>query len=243
MKKKVLVSVIIGLALAAGGYFFIFAKSKPNVRSVKMWQRQMEFDKNFDSAYIASLSQAGFSSLKEVKNMKYVIERIKWMKEYGLHFLGDEEMNKFLVDNDFIIGDADQYIGDVPPDAGKEMIANFKKIGFVEKRYKLTLNSGRQIIFTAEEVSPTQIGDGVNTNLHWTQDFISRDLMTLNNIPNESGFSIVPEGVKIQIVAGMEKFNTQGMVIEDRILKAPPPPPDPIAIVKVRYGWVQLAGW
>lgn len=239
MKKKIFVSVLCLAIISASAIFFTSSKERPAARHVKAWQ-VMELSKDFDSAYIATLSEAGFDNIGSVKNLKYVSARKYWMDKYGLYFLGDDEMQKFLKDNDFIIGDASRFLEEIPKTAGKEMIDNFKKA--FNEPYFLFYQKDKQWVLKYAEVS-NKPDRGFCDNGHNTNDYIEEGVMRRYNIPVTNNFCIeVHSGYIIQIVSGANCFNTTGLTIEDGILKAVPPK-DPIAVVKVNNGWVQLAGW
>jgi len=246
MKKKLLFTGLIVAALVV--VLFIQAKPKPLARELKYANRSLSFADNFDSAYYADLKAAGFTSIENVKALSYITERKKWMREYGLYFLGDAEMSQFLSDNDFIIGPASRYIEDVPKEAGLKMIENFNKIYSVSmnapNRYKLYTRNNEWILDESEFIRPPS--ENFCNDPSTATAYVYPEIIMQKGIEITPFFCIerqsVETGVQIQIIAAAKCFNTVGMVIEDRVLKAVPPK-DPIAVVKVKDGWVELANW
>jgi hypothetical protein len=201
---KIVLTVLLFLSLGAGVYFTLTsAKSKTIARSLKGFPVETELPKGIDSAYIEELRNHGFHNSPQVKTWLNVVSRKWWKEQYGLCFIGDDEMTKFLLDNDFIMGEAGKFLDNVPVEAGKEMMSNLKRI----ENWLPSLGFGGFIL------------DG--DTIRQTDPIRDR---------------------KIFIIAAAGKFDTTGMVLREGILEAIAPP-DPIAVVKVDYGWVELANW
>lgn len=239
MKKKILIAVLSVMILGAASFLFIRSKSKPVARELKEADRSTSFHKDFDSSYYAELSKLGFSSNDGVKSLRYITERKKWMAGYGLYFLGDEEMSKFLNDNDFIIGPADKYLGEVPKEAGEKMAENFSK-AFSREIYRVYTDD-IDIVVYKEDFAYVPERDFCNGNS--LQDYFSREIIEKYRIPSTSAFCINKiQGSGIHIISGAKDFNTEGMILKNGILEKTPPV-DPIAVVRVAGGWVELTSW
>lgn len=217
--------------------------------------------KGYSEAFAKKLQEAGFTANENVTYMQTKEHRDYWQKTFGLNFIGDVEIQKFLHDNDFIMGETTRYLGEMPQSAFVEMNKNLE---MVRKKYapfvkfsEIDNDFNGTFMFTD--------GGGVtgwSSSLSWspmpstTREF-TYDVPTGVRVTElvdgtvktervEKGKSTIiydtlPLNSEVWIIAAKAKFNTEGMQLEGRILRNPPT--DPIALVKVKSGYVELANW
>jgi len=211
MKKKIITGVLFGVALLAGSFFLYSSKVRPIARSLKDYPTTITLPANVDSTYVANLEALGFVNIADVQTYHYIVARQKWQRDYGLNFIGDNEMTRFLEVNDFIMGESSRYIDKIPAAAGELIIANFKRI---EKVVPHPLPTPDQMVW-----------------FNLTHEGAGEEIQIMPPLP-----------LIIYVVAGVNKFDTSGMEIKQGVLTAVAPP-DPIAVMKVEHGWVELAAW
>lgn len=194
-------AVIIVVATCVG---IFAAKSKPIAKTLVEYSAETKLPEGVTEEYITKMQMLGLGNAENIRTYSYILERQKWHKKYGLVFIGNEEMKKFLKDNDFVIGEARRYKDNIPVTEGNLINENLHRIkeSLPHRQYPV-------------------IRDGIT--------YIGGDN------PSEPIMDIF-------IIASAMKFNTEGMVIEEGVLKAIAPP-DPIAVVKVQNGYVELAHW
>jgi hypothetical protein len=164
-------------------------------------------------ATLTSLKDAGFVNVPMVINKEATVLREKWKRQFNLLFISDVEAKQLLEENDFIIGPSSRYIKDIPDAAANDIAMNFN---ILRKSNVLTYTAPDGRVFTQEEL------DDFDKN---AKDWILTG--TVNN--------------QIFVIGPASNFNTDGMVITDRQLVNKKL--DPIAVMKVDKGYVQIAKW
>lgn len=247
MKKKII--TIASLLLIAGAWFFTQSSTlvkKPATIS-RPWLDK-EIPLGFDSAYVSELSKVGVNATKDYKLLTYSNGRKYWKNSCGLNFIGNDEMTSFLTDNNFILGDVGRYNESIPVDAGRALLINIKKVKSLDRPvYSYWTTGGAAFTLTKEEVIP-EIAEGQTIEfVNWRSypnGIITNEAMERTGLKADIFCSLRREKTttNIMIIAAAKNFNTEGMNIKDNILTAPPPK-DPIAVVKVQDGYVELASW
>lgn len=249
---------IIGLLVVAAsvGLYFSFtsyiSKKKENTlqRQVVKPILSDKLPEGFDSVYVERMSELGMNTTKEAMLLLNVKQRKYWKENFGLTFMGDNEMTEFLAENKFILGEANRYLHMIPVEVGNVMIDNINKINPPDKKmYRFWETAGSTWILNEEDVNvhPT-VGRNIDFAYYdneQTYRMIKQSIREKYSLPNNLHCHIMLEPTKkseIYIIGSAKEFNTTGMVIEDGILKAIPPK-DPIAVLKVPNGYVELASW
>lgn len=213
--KKLIVPLSV-LAVGIGGYFVLESSmAKPIATSLKEFPHTMELPKGIDSAYVAKLNEFGFGNTQSAREYRYILARQKWQKNFGLTFIGEQEMSNFLEDNGFIIGASDKFLESIPAEAGREMMDNYNKIKDCLFRYNA--------LWTSVAGTGTLVfGDNLNLSVDWP----------IEPPPPRIAHTIY-------VIANAKKFNTEGMVVkEGKLINH-----DPIAVVKTDGGYVEIAHW
>jgi hypothetical protein len=244
MKKKILLPALLVLVATATYFVFSSSISKPIARSIKLADRSMDAPTDFDVTYLESLKDVGFNSLKDVKHLKNIQNRKDWMDKCGVYFLGDDEMTKFLTDNDFIIGAADRFLCEIPKEAGVNMIQRFRPIRDSLTMYYLHIYNTFDMVYCLEASEMAIKPENIIRRKEEESfvKYLKPSTIEERKIPAPYVWDMNIVRPEIQIIAAAKCFNTEGMIIEDRILKATPPK-DPIAVVKVKDGWIELVNW
>ena len=209
----VAVAVVLGLSLTS-------SMSKPVARSLSAYPMSIVLPKGVSVEYVEMMGKLGFGNTETIRNAKYIIERQKWQKDFGLNFIGDAEMKKFLKDNDFIMGNSSQYIDEIPAEAGAKILVNYNRI------VPPPPPPSKDEVYAIS-------GTGVIT---WG------GMLRTEEVPPPTEAQLLTNRNTIFVIAGAKKFNTEGMRLVDGILTAIPPV-DPIALIKVDHGYVELANW
>jgi len=237
MKKIIAPAILVGLLV-----LMCFSMNFSKAKTVK--RPMTEAPKGFDEAYVKRLEALGFSQNESVLYLQSKKHQEYWSQTFGLNFIGDGEIQKFLMDNDFIMGEASKYVGDIPKEAGDLISSN------------LTLLKNKYAPFVKYEMErKKEIDRGWVSGGVLTLSFNIPEYPQRQDLPNgttmvtnmENGkltttYDTIPERPnEIWIIAAKAKFNTEGMQLEGRILRNPPE--DPIALVKVKNGYVEIANW
>lgn len=246
MKKKILFSSLFIVCLAVSYLVLSSSKGRKIERTVKSYERGIVLPEGVDSTYSEKLISLGFNN-ESTNIYRYTQRRKFYFEKYGLNFIGETELTKFLKDNDFICGESSRYIDEIPLQAGKKMVQNFDKIKSSIRIHKYRdVLSNQSFLISEDDIIKKVEGNLYECNelnsaeiLHQT---IKRSTIVEYGLVGRFGWFIQRSPYQIHIIGAAKSFNTTGMVIEEGILKAMPPK-DPIAIVKVNDGWVELANW
>jgi hypothetical protein len=128
--KKLLWLIPTVLFIAGGMSYFTFSSlvPKPEIRSVNQAFTRETMPEGMDSARVEQLKSMGFTIVPDVQNYNSVSKRQYYKKEFGLLFIGDNELQKFLDDNDFIMGPATSFRENVPPQAIDKIQENASRL-------------------------------------------------------------------------------------------------------------------
>lgn len=253
MKKKTIISLcvvcfIVG-AIAYSSASYYTQKDRTLVRP-----KINELPLGYDSTSISQLYKIGFSNTKAALSIEAYTQRKLYQEKYGLSFLSNDEMTDFLKKNNFILGDADTYIGEIPANAVKSILDNVRKLHDTRSIYTLTLtHNNLSYELFSDELFIAFIGN--RTSLRWEEvlsdnknsitDFVKPSAIKSHGIVMSDFWTITlnrPSENKVMVVGGAKEFNTTGLQIVEGILSLPVPK-DPIAVQKVRGGYVELASW
>jgi hypothetical protein len=245
MKKKVIVSLTVAALLIGGGMFFMSAMNRP----VSPYPTATKLPTGIDIEYVKKLDSLGFKNNESVMLLKSIEARKYWSDTYGVTYINDNDMAKFLRDNNFIMGDADRFKEEIPTDAGAKIIEGYKKLKgkAMVHTYRSVLNNQSFLLSDEDLQDPyrNMTGEFKCDKLDYNEvanQVIMPETISRLGIRPDFGWFIRFGESKIKIIAAKSKFNTEGMEIEDGFLRWPAPP-DPIAVLQVPNGYVELANW
>ena len=242
MKKKIIIGCL--LAIIASSAFVYKTKERTLVRP----NLSTELPYGLDSDYIKKMISLGMNTSKEAKLLINVSQRKYWKTTFGLNFLGEDEMATFLSDNSFILGPADKYKNIVPTEAGHTLAKNFDMIGdYQEEKYSYWSIGGTVYTLTKKEVLINLIpGQTIWFPVLSEQGLITKSaILRTGLVPNV--YCLLRHELKpknsIYIIGAQKDFNipSDWSIVNDILM--PPPPKDPIAVIKVYGGYVELARW
>lgn len=254
MKNKKVITIAIVCLLIGGIIYNASSYLYRSNMSLKRVGLQYSFPKGYDSTSVSELYKIGFKNVENAGVVDAVIKRKMYSEKYGILFMSDSEVQCFLKDNNFIMGDADKYIGNLPDHAVKNIVSNFEKLNDKRGIYLLTLPHDH-ISF---ELYSDELKYGIvdkSTVISWDTDYFNtkgeirsmvKDAVIVNkSIPNSSFWNIrklKDYNERVMVIGGAKDFNTAGMELIKGILSLPVPK-DPIAVLKVPGGYVELASW
>lgn len=253
--KKFIYGTLTGICLIVGGialYVILssnsMGKSARQDRAVKFFEDDYKPMNGIDSAYAESLKDIGFVNAENVvSNEKNASFRF-WKEKYNMSFRSEESVKKFLRDNDFIMGEAKKYKGVIPIEAGRHMM----------RMYLLVKDEVKTIFIRAThenisyQVSRNDMSDRYGQPGSWREYGMLTNLAAIVKPKAMTKYSIadtpfwevteIDPKEKIMIIGPASKFDVTGMQLVDGFLKKVPPS-DPIAVLKVDGGYVELAHW
>lgn len=209
MKKYILIALSV---LLIGGGVTAFVIGKPNKTNSKKSDGTVIPTRN----YLEGLREAGFTSLPAFVKKDLEEKRKFYDEKYGVTFFSDKELSDLLVNNGWLIGCSNYYIGDIPVESGKKMIENLKMIS--EKEIHLDRYDLNQHEMVTQEVALER----------WTAR-TSPDI------------AVIP---LVFIAAPKDKFDMSGATVNinaDNFIE--PKNNDPVALYKINGGWLELARW
>jgi len=244
MKKKrnVIVSIIVLLLITCAATYRL------KDRTLKRPDYSLELPEGLDSTYISELNKHGVSNFKESILYRNIMQRRYWKENCGLNFLGENEMKDFLSDNNFILGDVDKYKKMIPVEAGKIMIQNIEKIKKFERPVYVLWRIGENAITLQKEDVIPEMSEGQTIDFVNYRDYpngiITNDAVKKYNLSLDIYYNLRKEIciTKILIVGSIKEFNIEGMDLIENVLTRPSPK-DPIAVIKVQDGYVELVNW
>jgi len=254
MKNKKTLTIAIICLLMGGVIYNASSYLYRSEMSLKRLGLQYSLPKGFDSASVSELYKMGFKNVQSAGFINAVIKRKMYNEKYGLLFMSDSEVESFLKDNNFIMGDADKYIGNLPEHAVTNIISNFEKLNDKRSVYLLTLTHDRISFELYSDELKYEIVDKA-TVISWDTDYaktmgriqsiVKESAMANKNIPNSDFWTLRKmknSNERVMVIGGAKDFNTTGMELVKGIISLPVPK-DPIAILKVPGGYVELASW
>lgn len=246
MKKKIIIYSTIALLITSG---FYYKTKEPSLIPIELAKIAPMIG---DSAYFESMAALGFKDEKISHIISYVKNRGYWEREFGLKFIGNDEMDKFLNDNSFILGPASNFKSTVPVEAGKRIIKEYERISNFSSSYTLTLlhDNLSYTLSKNDLVIVPQSGQTLNwmnyvSGTAWASmtRLVKPEAMGKHNIRASDFFTLAKTpNSDVLIIASKSEFKTEGMDLINRILSHPVPK-DPIAVIKVKDGYVELASW
>lgn len=246
MKKKIITCSILTLLVASG---FYYKTKEPALIPMELTKVAPMVA---GSSYFESMAALGFKDEKISHIISYVKNREYWKNGFGLKFIGDDEMSKFLNDNSFILGPASNFKSTVPVEAGRRIISEYERISDFSASYTLTLPHSN-LTYTLSKndlVIVPKSGetlDWINyicgTGCHGITRVVKPEAIAKYNIFPSDFFTLVKTNPSdVLIIASSSEFKTEGMDLINRILSHPTPK-DPIAVLKVKDGYIELASW
>lgn len=166
---------------------------------------------------IEELAKIGFTKSSSLIALKTSSEREAWTKK-GFVYISQEELGNIMAENNWFIGPANAYIGNIPADAAK-------KIANVYNR----LSSYRFEIFVAPDGRRFTEGE-LNKFSSIDANWIKTGTKTTT-------------GAEVFVVAPSDKFDQTLLDIQGGELKPKTKNPDPIVVVKINNGYIELARW
>lgn len=167
--------------------------------------------------YLKGLVEAGFVNVPGITEAVAVEKRKYYKEKYDFNFLSTSELNNLMIENHLIIGPAENYIGTIPSDVMIQISINYDKFK------KTDLN--REISYVAPD------------NRVWTKTQVDE--------MSDSNRAYVLSGNKkgtVLVAAPQNQFNTAGyIIIDNQMVK--PAPKDPLALIEVEGGYIELGRW
>lgn len=203
----------------------------------------------YDSASVADLYSMGFSKAKNIEAYELHSKRKMYFEKYGLMYMTDAEVKKILSDNNFIMGAADKYIGTIPKFAIDSIVSKTNQIHDKRSIYRLTLTHRRiSYDFYSDELHRVPVSGWAT----WEQSFhgefryfIKQSALDKRGIQPDFFWNLSLQkrnNDRIMIIAGANQFDISGMQVIEGILSLPVPK-DPIALLEVPGGYVELVNW
>ncbi len=168
-------------------------------------------------SYLDDLKDAGFVSLPDFVKKDAEEKRAYYKELYGVLFHSDDEMKTLLEDNGWLMGGSDIYVGEIPLKEGRIMIERLKMIS--DKEPKLDRMDTRNKEFLNQK----------DAQMRWEASGRYFDV------------SVLP---LVFIAAPKEKFNLNKDKLQinpDNTITAKNN--DPVALYKIKGGWLELARW
>jgi hypothetical protein len=167
--------------------------------------------------YLRGLVEAGFVNIPGITEAVAVERRKHYKEKYDLNFLSTSELSNLVTENHLIIGPAENYIGTIPSDVMIQISINYDKFK------KTDLNKG--ISYVAPD------------NRVWTKAQVDE----MSNLDRMYVLSGNKKGT-VLVAAPQSQFNTAGyIIIDNQMVK--PPPKDPLALIEVEGGYIELGRW
>lgn len=168
---------------------------------------------NEPGSYINTLKEAGFDNLPLLASVEAEEKRAYYMKLCGLNYISEGEVQEILTKNDLMIAESKYYIGDIPKEAISAFNENYKK-------YKENINPEPGYMLG---------------NKFYSQEWMDSEEGKRWEIRSE----ILQRGVKVgtaYVIGSSDKFDNQAIEAEKK-------GKDPIIIVPVEGGYLELARW
>lgn len=169
-----------------------------------------------DLSLVENLAKIGFSKSSSVVSIQAATEKATWAK-LGFTYFSEKEITYIMEENNFYIAPASNFIGTIESEAAKKITSTYTSLeSSLEEYFKIYIApDGRW--FSKREVNAFPKADA---------DWIL------------SGKKFAPD---VFVIAPIEKFDKTNMVLDGRELK--PQNPDPIAVAKLTFGYIELARW
>lgn len=208
MKKKILITVTAIVLLTVP--FVIYSCNDSNAsKPASMPVHKEELKESISK----QLSSIGFRNSKSVLFISSSSEKQKWAK-MGFKYISQEEADFLMRENNFIIGPATVYIGEITEQASKEILTTYNEV---------------------QSLLPDMFVDPINRS--WTQ----KELDNMSAVDRAWVLTGRKAHSEVYVIGPADKFNIEGMNLFGRELT--PKVVDPIAVLKVDFGFVELARW
>lgn len=167
-----------------------------------------------DQSLAGELRDMGFSNSVSVTIPLATEEKEFWANR-GLVYWSIGEIHQMMSENNWVIAQANRYTGHIPQEAAEKIVAGRNIVKNEPAIQGFFCPDGRY--FTDEQISklPSRDAEWVKTGTRY--------------------------GSEIMVIAPITKFNTEGTTLVDLELKEPHP--DPVVVVRLRDGYVELARW
>lgn len=167
--------------------------------------------------YVLKLKEAGFTRIKNVVEHESEAQREYYAKKYGLFYLSDEELRQLLRDNGFLVGASSFFIGEMPDSAANTLIKNLDLVSANEEKFDRYDYPLHEFVTQPEALA------------RWEAHYRMYDI------------GIMP---LVFIAAPSDKFDlsTDKVQLNENMFVMPKNN-DPIALYKVKGGWIELARW
>jgi hypothetical protein len=247
MKKKILALTamfILGAIVYSTASFFV-----EKYAQVKRPVIQSLLPAGYDSASIADLYAVGFKNAKNIELYEAYKTRKKYMDEYHIMYMTDTQVKQLLSDNNFILGDADRFTGTIPKFAIDSIVSKVKQVGDNRSIYELFLpHNNLQFDLYSDEMNKVPVSGHANWDAYYGTlfgNFIKQSAIAKHKIPASDFWQInlkKQSNTRVVIIAGANQFDITGMQVVQGILSLPVPK-DPIALLQVPGGYVELVNW
>ncbi|HEV3223876.1 MAG TPA: hypothetical protein VGZ90_13400 [Puia sp.] len=259
MKKKILTTIIC-LLVISGCIFLAASHPASDTKPVKL-------KGNYTAGQLKSLHKLGFLKSANLNDKDLTYDKILNPKLYneweakGFVFISDEGLTKICNENYLIIGEISDFKGEIPPANIDEITLMLNKLGNPEDRYILTHENGWKKEITRDDLKPERLNpDGslkpeVPTNgvfsigernrgdnaYKYVKDikmlYGCKDLKHLDQV------FIEKVDMPLRIVAEISLMDTVGKNVRNFRIVPRNIFRDPIVIIKVDGGYVQLTHW
>lgn len=160
------------------------------------------------------LKELGFTKSSSIKRLKMLEERKFYMSK-GFKYVPNDVLMKEMTDNNWFIGPASAYIGEIPDVSGIRIIQGCKEL----KKYHEP-----QVILTDKRVFTVKYMESLpEPHKTWAKEH-----------------SEPYNDIAVFIVAPLDKFDG---TVEANGREMVPKKLDPIAVVKLNHGYIELARW
>ncbi len=166
---------------------------------------------------VSELKELGFVNVGSVVSREESILKKRYLEAYGCNYYSDREIISVLQENEWVVAPSSSYTGEIPDAAAKLMLANVHKITSKEEkldRYDYVVNE-----FVNEEVAWQR----------YTDHYKNYDVELIPLV-----FIAAPKS-KIDLTKTKFSINQEALLIPKNV--------DPIALYRVKTGWVELARW
>lgn len=199
------------------------------------------------------LYSAGFKNIPTFKDWEKNVDREFWKKHRALNYISYQEADSLMQLNNFIVADAENYIGNIPDSTQKLIHINYEKIEDDMLTYAIDARDGKSAyLFSGNEVG-WWLRNRESAN--WS-DFVilssvlydrldDKNAIMKAGCPNVNRWEMNRDytNTKIKIIANAKYFAPGTTLDSNKLSLAKPIVKDPLAVIKHRNGYVVLAVW
>lgn len=219
------------LALLCSSYLIVSRYKVDETKSKVIKSTVKVTDVNIEDASLKTLKDIGLVNIPTIANAEATKNRKFYKEKYGLNFISETEMDVIVKENNLLIGETENFIGNIPENAAKDISKNYA----IYTAKFLELNKGSYMspdgrIFTQEYVDEL-LKKNRKADANW-----------ITGKDKKGGYKIDETfSFKVNIAAPASQFRINDFEIINpktgEIIK------DPLALIRVNNGWVELARW